>query len=304
MRPGTCLLQVLILLVAGLLPLCECKPFFVDGYVTHGINTFNSRPIVDFSSASNIFTTAGPLHEIGVLNPGGENGSRITDATPTSARLVTVDATQFRDAFGTPRGVGPFNVPIANTPTLFFGSNSVNDRKKPRRFESSASPDFVSDPYLSAGANPDIRLRNWNAARGSVSGRCRRDGTAFVVIKIRNGLPQGVYSIWDIGVRNALTDKESLSVSTFGGSPNALVTDRRGNGKARRELLYCPTQKCKGSKRCTLYVSLFYHFDHMLYGSTPTLDNAGPAIGNIASNHVQIFFNGEVLQNRRTRKRW
>lgn len=104
--------------------------------------------------------------------------------------------------------------------------------------------------------------------------------------------------MWDVGILEALTEKEAMSASAFGGLPNIITTDKNGNGRISRELKYCPTQKCKGSKRCTIYVSLFYHFDHLVYGAAPTIDDAGPAVGNVGSNHIQIFFNGRILQDR------
>lgn len=291
---------LILTLTLTLATLGTSQKFAVEGHITHGINSFNSKPMVDFSGASKIFTSLGPVHEVGVKDVGGKNGSRITSSTPLSTRMATIDAYNLRTSFGLARGRGKLNVPLAQTPTIFFGSQTINDRVKPASFAMSSDPYAVGRPYLSEAADADIRLSEWNSASAVISGRCEGGG-ASVTVRLRNGLPNALYTMLDIGVNDALTDKEAVYVSAFGGLPNVMATDVYGNGKVWRRLKYCPLDKCEGSKRCTLYVSLFYHFDHMIYGASPAIDSAGPAIGNVGSNQIHMFFNGKTLvppQNR------
>lgn len=285
-------------ILAGSSSAASVREFSIDGHLTHGVNTFNSKPLVDFSNSSTIFQAAGPMHEVGVFDPspGATNGSRITDATPLTARMATINAWDLQQQLGVPQGKGPFNIPLADAPTLSVQSRNVNDRIKPRPYADSTDGRVVGEVYRSGSALSDIRLSRWNFASSRITGRCEADGTATATIQIRNGLPNALYTMVDIGVTDALTDKEALSIGVFGGVPNVLTTDARGYGKATRKVNYCPLDKCEGSERCTLYVALFCHYDHVIYGGAPALDLVGPAIGSVGGNHVQMFFNADVLQ--------
>ncbi|CAN8066486.1 unnamed protein product [Agarophyton chilense] len=266
----------------------------IDGHVSHGINTFNDKRIVDLSASSNIFSSFGSIYEIGVLNERGDNASVITDRTPLDSLMATIDAFDYQTSLGFPAGVGPFNIPIADTPTLTIISQELNDRTAPRSFFDSSNPSVIGLPYLSQESDDRITLADWNKMSTRIVGRCFNN-SASVSIILKNALPNGLYTLWDVGVIDALTDDEALSAGPFGGLPNVIVTNRRGYGSIARRLNYCPFDKCRGSKRCTLYVSLFYHFDHMVYGGSPVLDFAGQAVGHAAANQIQIFLNGELL---------
>lgn len=274
--------------------------FGFDGHVTHGVNTFNNKAIVDFSGSSNIFAALGPAHEIGVLQPGAGNASIITEDVPPETLMANIDAFDLQMGLGLPSGVGPFNIPIAKVPTIFAGSMTINNRVTPNEFSDSSDVTLLGSPYLSKRADNNVTLGKWNRASGRISGSCNKNG-ARVRVQIKNGLPNGVYTMWDVGVRNSVTDQEAISAGPFGGLPNIITTNRAGSGSLRRELNYCPTDKCRGSARCTLYVSLFYHFDHMVYAGSPAIDSAGQAIGMVASNQIQFFINADVIvpqQNR------
>lgn len=74
-----------------------------------------------------------------------------------------------------------------------------------------------------------------------------------------------------------------------------LTTDKNGFGYIFRELTYCPVESCAGKARCTLYINLSYHFDHMVYGGAPALEFGGQGAGLVVSNQLHFFTNGEVL---------
>lgn len=272
----------------------RARRFSVNGHVTHGVNSFNSKPMVDFSGSSNIFNDAGPLHEIGVFTPKGTNASKITESTAMKSLMATIDPYDFRIALNFPQGVGPFNVPIARTPTVSLASQNINDRVGPRPFSESGNFMVQGLPYLSAGADKDVTLGEWNKISGRLSVACYRHH-AIMKLVVKRALPLGVYTMWDVGVTDALKKTEAISAAPFGGLPNVVTTDENGMGHATRRLKYCPFDRCAGSKRCTLYVSLFYHFDHMVYAGSPALDPAGPSVGGVASNHIQFFLNANQI---------
>lgn len=271
-----------------------------EAHQSHGINAFNDKKLFDFSGQSRILSELPPVPEIGVLAPGMKNASRIFEDTPLSTLMANVDAVDFRNLIGNPRGTGPFNVPIAKVPTIIRTSNSLKDRRVPRSFDDSIDPFVREGAYLSAEADGEITLGDWNRATGKITGNCNSRG-AVVRVQLRNALPNGLYTIWDIGVTHPLKKREALSIGPFGGLPNVLVTDRNGHASLTRRIRYCPVSQCRGSKRCSLYLSAFYHFDHVIYGASPTLDLGRFPAGQIASNQLQFLLNGEELQNRVSR---
>lgn len=191
-----------------ILPLLSAFSFKIDAHVAHGINTFNNKPITNFTSASRLFSSFGPVPEIGVLNPGGTNASAITSETSLESLMATIDAYNFRMTLGFPQSNGPFNVPIAQSPTIFGQSADINDRIVPIPFSDSNDLSLIDSSYLSKGADSDITLGEWNRISGRMTGYCKEDGTSAVAVQIRNGLPNGIYTLWDVSVLNPLTDNE------------------------------------------------------------------------------------------------
>ncbi|PXF42482.1 hypothetical protein BWQ96_07791 [Gracilariopsis chorda] len=294
MLTRTSVLAVLLLHFSSFLLLANARYFSVPGHIAHGVNDFNDNLLANYSSSSNIFSSFPPLAEIGVITPGGTNASLITENTPLSSIVATIDAFDFRTFLGFPPGAGPFNIPISQAPTFNLFSSSLLERVTPSSFESSSDPNVVGQVYLSAGVNDNVTVADWNRAAGRMTGTCR-NGTAHVYIEMQNALPNGLFSMWDVGVSMALTPNESLSLSPFGGIPNVLTTDGNGRGSISRRLNYCPLDKCQGSSRCSLYLSMNYHFDHVVYGGAPTLDFGGLSAGQVAANQLVFILNGDVL---------
>lgn len=274
---------------------CCHRVFQVEGHVSHGVNVFNNLPIVDFSQSSIIFRFFPPIHEVGAFTPGAVNASRIFPQTPLGSLVANIDSFDLQRSIGSPRGVGPWNVPLQKVPTIGLDSANINDRRVSKSFAMTKNPSNIGGPYLSADADEFITLRKWNKASGRISGVCYSDGTAKVKVQLKNGLPNAVYTLWDVGITNPLTLKEQPSAGPFGGLPNVVTTGKAGKGSLVRKLNYCPADKCEGSERCTLYISFFYHFDHMVYAASPALDSGGQPIGQIAGNQIQFFMNAVPL---------
>lgn len=226
-------LAALLLHFSFFLLVVEATYISIPGHVAHGVNDFNNKLLANYSSSSIIFSSFPPLAEIGVITPGGKNASLITENTPLSSAVATIDAFDFRTFLGFPPGAGPFNIPISRTPTFNLFSTSLLDRVTPSSFESSTDPEVVGQVYLSAAVNNNVTVADWNRAAGRMTVTCR-NGKAHVYIEMRNALPNGLFSMWDVGVSMALTPNESLSLSPFGGIPNVLTTDSNGRGSISR----------------------------------------------------------------------
>lgn len=268
-------------------------------YVTHGVNAFNGKKIFDFNESSRIFSGLPALEDIGVWNPepNASNATSISKDTPEDSQMASMFPTLFNKFMGArnPDPIGPFNIPIFATPTFTPRSMSITDRHEPAKFEDSGETAKQGN-YAAHRRGNGLTLEKYNSARGWMRVVCSTDGTARFKIRMQ-GIPLGLYTAWDIIVKNSLTESESLMVSPFGGAPNVIATDRRGYGQMSRKLMYCPLKKCMGSDRCTIGVIMLYHLDHMVYGSGSDLGIQGYGVGNAAANHLMFVTNGKVVKD-------
>lgn len=274
----------------------------VPGFVAHGINTYNGRAIADYSKASPRVPWLNPpvpVREIGVLEEGAWDAGTITAATDRTLPVATTRS--FFDFFNP---TGEIDQQLVNQPLDVIGSNyfgflSVDDR-------------IVPTPFPSAGAVPEIHrakeviaaptVGQWEAISGKMTVKTRSDGTAVVRITIRNGFPNGVYTLWDIGALNPLSEGEDGYAVPLGGIPNVLVTDAQGCGFSRIEVPYSPLRPCEnGASSCTSYVSAFYHWDGQVYGGSPAATFANAATGVYAGNQIVFPTSGVLLQEPATR---
>ena len=272
----------------------------ISAYVTHGVNAYNGKKIFNFTGVSNIFEGVPPMEDIGVLNedPNAMNATQITEDTPEEALMASMFPYTFHSIMGAgnPMPVGPFNIPIGDTPTVTPKSSSVTDREEPADFSDSGIVENQGN-YAAYRRKGAVTLKDYNAAWGTMKVVCRRDGTAAFKIKMR-GIPLGLYTAWDIIITDSMTAQEALMVGPFGGAPNVIATDRRGFGTMERKLNYCPLEPCQGSKRCTIGVIMLYHFDNMVYGAAPELAPQGYGPGNAASHHLMFLTNGKPIGKR------
>lgn len=268
-------------------------------YVTHGINAYNGKKIFDFSEASAKLSGLPPLVDVGVYNPDptATNASEITEETPSDSLIATIFPYLFSITMGAgkPAAVGPFNVPISQTPTLSMASKNISDRSEPASFEDSDEVAKQGSYAAYRNKGDEITLKDYNSAWGRMKIMCNRDGTGSFKIKIK-GIPLGLYTAWEIVAKNPLTEEESLMASPFGGAPNVIAADKRGYGKMERRLNFCPMSKCEGSDRCTVGVIMAYHADHMIYGSAPDLRAQGLGPGTALMHHMMFLTNGQTIE--------
>lgn len=269
-----------------------------SAYVTHGVNAYNGKKLFNFSGVSNVFESVPPLEDIGVLNqdPDAKNATQITEETPEDSVMASMFPYAFHKIMGAgnPDPIGPFNIPIYDTPTFTPGSSNILDRHQPAPFDESDEVGKQGNYAVYRKKASGLTLKEYNSAWGWMKVVCRRDGTGSFKIKMR-GIPLGLYTAWDLIIKDALKPEESLMVGPFGGAPNVIATDRRGYGSMERKLNFCPLSKCKDSERCTIGVIMLYHFDHMIYGSAPELAVQGYGPGNAASHHLTFLTNGKPI---------
>lgn len=260
----------------------------IPGYVSHGINVYNDKPIVDYSQASPLVPWLEPdplIKEIGVLNEqeGAADATVITEATDRSLPVAT---TRFFPDFFNPGGaINPdyFNKTLDQIGTNFFGFTNLEQRVPLVPFESAQG----TEVYRSKGSLARPTVGDWEKISGQIRIRCRSEGTARARLTIRDAFPNAVYTLWDVGALNPLTPAEQGYGVPFGGLPNILLTDSNGCGYTEVELPTCPTRPCEaGAESCISYVSAFYHWDSQVYGGTPAADFAGAPVGAVAANHI------------------
>lgn len=119
--------------------------------------------------------------------------------------------------------------------------------------------------------NNDITLGDWLRARGVLDYRCNAQGGANITVRYRNLLPNGVYTMW--GVWRDITEDGARRAYPvpFGGVPNVVVPDSRGNAVLSRRVNFCPSEETDQGQ-LLLFVVLAYHSDAMVYGAVPEAD--------------------------------
>lgn len=289
-------LAALVMTVCAAASAGEKQRTVVNGYVAHGINTYNNQDIGDYTGVAPTvaFLNAEPkIKEIGALAPGASNAAVIDPSTDRSLPLATIRS--FVDFFnpGAAVDAGLFNQPLDAIGTNFFGWGDPSARVTMLDFEN-ATPGSV---YRAKGTNKRPTVGDWEKISGRIAVECASDGTATARVSIRNGFPKAIYTLWDIGALNPGGAQEQGYAVPFGGLPNLLVTDDAGCANKKVKLPYCPTRTCEGSDSCTSYVSAFYHWDAQAYGGSPASTFTTPSmpVGVVASNQIVWPMTGTVV---------
>lgn len=270
----------------------------VPGYVSHGVNVFNEEFLVDYSAVSPRVPWLMPspaINEIGVLDldAGAVDAKVITADTDPDLPVATIRS--FADVFNPTGDYDPqiFNRSLDEIGSNFFGFTEVTERLKLVPF-SEAIP---GDIFLAAATRARPTVREWNAASGRIRYRCRGDGSAVAHVAVRDAMPNAVYTLWDIGTLNPLSEEEEGYPAPFGGLPNILLTDANGCGYKRVETPFCPGRPCAAeADSCTSYISAFLHWDQQVYGGAPAATFAGVPIGVIGGNHIVWPMSGTPLR--------
>jgi len=156
------------------------------------------------------------------------------------------------------------------------------------------SADDVLATVRSSGVRKkDYTLGQWLDAEGTVSMRCKKDGTTVVRANFSGLVPNGgLYSIWAFWAPEIGT----LNVIPFGGSgTNAFATDSRGNAKLRLALPYCALDS--QDDHVLVALQLDFHSDDGITGAFPNLplvEGRGPGI--IGHSHLIVPIRGHFCE--------
>jgi hypothetical protein len=271
------------------------------GYVTHGVNVYNGKPIGDYRRILPSVTLlhANPLvAEIGVYQAGKALSAEITDKTDRSLPVATTRG--FLDFFVPNQYVNPawLNVPLGQIGSVPFGGSSITDRVLPEAFPTKAQDPSI---YHRRGTVTNPTVAEWEKISGLLTAYNRPDGTSRIKITIRNAFPNSLYTLWDIGAKKPQTREESVYAVPLGGVPNTISTDERGCMTREIDLPYHVNRQCVlGASSCTAYISAFYHWDGHAYGASPDVFAEGLPIGVVGSNQILFAPTGELLQEPHT----
>jgi hypothetical protein len=268
-------------------------------YPTHGINGFNGRKLVDFSMVTTMgfVNMATPLLEVCAYNSGGSECTSVSATTNKNLPLATTLSAA--SVFNPPsvdsiRARGLHNRPVNQIGVQKMVASSLSDRVVPTVFENSA-PHTVS---WAKGYRSLPTVGDWEKARGRISIVCNEQGGADLVLKAKNLVPKGVYTLWEVGGMNVMTPNEMFMGLPGGGVPNVVLADEFGTARHRASLPHCPTKPCSMGDTCTFYYSLTFHWDGMVYGGGPGADfyAVDPmGVGVLGSNHLWIPIRGEMM---------
>lgn len=163
------------------------------------------------------------------------------------------------------------NVPLRDVPKnagiLQGGTNGIRNFIEP-------AGDFPVDPFpiVQTRDSDPITLGQWARARGRLTFRCNDDGGAQVRIRMRNLIPNGVYSVWGIW-KTPLPNGVFVDLPVpFGGVPNAIVPDSHGRAEFVRDLAFCPSETTENESQL-LWVAAAFHSDSNLYAGVPDAAN-------------------------------
>ncbi len=267
----------------------------VEGCPCHGGNSFNNAPLTDYANAAPFLPAAvlswwSTFHveEVGVVDPDPlAIDSTVIDA---STPLDSVIATHLPPIFADPQVLidrpEMFNIPIHESYVVVNGLSGERDQLP------AATPGLDKLALVRQRAEP-VTLGEWNEANGHVRLTCFADGTGRVRITARNLTPHVVYTVWQVF---AVTDPlppgfPPISASPMGGAPHYFVPNKHGRAVYERDLHYCPLDT---DTTPLMYISLFQHWDHSLYGTSPDGSWQGFPFGLVAADHL-CFPTGDFL---------
>lgn len=241
------------------------------GVAVTGISHRLGAPVFDLGPGIGAFGFA----TLGAWNPSGSDPLPLTPETPASTLLATLVDPALLAALGAPPpDPALLNVPLRDVAAIvaFDGSRApLRDHLAADQLEPSHTAN-----------TPPVALGQWLGAGGILKIRCTDDSRAQIDLDLQDLLPRGLYSVWGV----MLTPQGPFPIP-LGGTPNAFVTDQKGNARFSRLLNYCPMQLAAGQVPLA-FVEVVFHSDQSLYAGVPSLPLRGLPAG--AVEHPQVDF--------------
>lgn len=260
------------------------------GVAVTGVNSVRSKPFFSWGEPFGAFNFPTAF----VFNEGGSEPYPIDESTPDSAILATGVSLDWLNLSGFPPDVIKsewVNVPLRNVP-VNVDFAYVQKSALPAVLEADRLELAQSEP-----ASP-ITLGQWLAANGNATIDCAGD-TATVKLRLRNLIPNRMYSVWANMMVPPTGDGSAPNVFPIplGGAPNIFVTDRSGHAKYEREIGFCPMDQ-QAEESSLLFIDIYYHANHENYGAVITPGYiAGNWPGLITFSHIQFPINVDLLND-------
>lgn len=252
-----------------------------EGQVVTGANRYLGQPVQDYGPPLNTFG----FYNMGVYNPHGNEPIMIDENTPEDALLVSAVDPIFLNAAGLPLSL--IKEKLNNIPLAEIGINVGLDGDT--RVTLPSVMDV--DPTQPSQALPleQVTLKDWLSANGTARFYCT-DKINAVYIKVKSLLPNRLYTVWGLYE----TAEGKFKAATLGGTPNAIATDKKGNGTFKRELNFCPGDTTELGARL-IAMDIIYHSDHQVYAGVPGLALNSMITGTNTHSHLWFTISGEKL---------
>jgi hypothetical protein len=211
----------------------------------------------DFIGLFNQFAPAdGPGRDALALQA-GDCDERGNEFVATTVNQVFIQANNFPDADSRVKNLK------TNEVAKIFNPNGA------RTFLAPSNVPGAPFPLTNSKPSKALTLDEFRDVDGNMFLKCRADGTAKAVIRLRGYSPNEVLTIWAIWLTTPPGGSQLAPLPLpFGGLPNVIVPNKRGVARFERELNYCPMDEQEDGSRL-MFLDVATHFDGDTYGATP-----------------------------------
>ncbi|MEE9355462.1 MAG: hypothetical protein V3U75_07710 [Methylococcaceae bacterium] len=247
----------------------DSQQYFERGVAVTGVNDLCGSPVFNLPAPEGISPT---IHAT-MLGEYNRDGKLPIPLSPTNCNddivLSTHTDLDFLARTGQPDIDSRLkNIPLRDVPVISNPDGSRSVVPSLENVQGNALPITKSNP------NNTITLGNWLDAQGWMLLRCNANGTAKVKLRLKNLIPNGVYTVW--GIWNTTppgASKARILPVPLGGIPNVVTPDSAGKATFSRELASCPKDVTDNGS-ILLFIDLAYHSDGNVSGAFPQIGAA------------------------------
>eukprot|EP00484_Ammonia_sp_Unknown_P020225 CAMPEP_0197036876 /NCGR_PEP_ID=MMETSP1384-20130603/14242_1 /TAXON_ID=29189 /ORGANISM="Ammonia sp." /LENGTH=324 /DNA_ID=CAMNT_0042467099 /DNA_START=53 /DNA_END=1027 /DNA_ORIENTATION=- len=274
---------------------------WIEGYTTHGPNNLNGEALIDFDFHPLLDQ---PFYQTWVQNPDGD--VEISPVHTTDRQMPLAMGRDMAELTGSTPDESLYNKLYFEVGTITHDSSNIDERTTPVAYESieHMNPSEIranGQMFLARSTNAFPTLGEWEQVSGRLDIDCV-DGAGTMKLTVCNALPNGLYTLWEVGISKPGTDDEGFwSLPSGGLGAQVLKTDQWGNGRMTFHTPWCPVRECvRGeSVDCNLFYTLIHHSDYIIYGGVGDPDWFKPigwGGGITSGNHMIFPVQGTPLQ--------
>jgi len=169
---------------------------------------------------------------------------------------------------------GSTPVPLRQVPTLY-----ITEGLNPAVIDESISATNQMRGLAFPGTPNPITYGDWlDIGESKLTMKVLGNGMTKIKIKVKGLLPNSLYTVWQFNIMPG-------PPGPFGGIPNVLATDHKGNATLKRMLPFNVLETVD-------QLMLIYHSDYSVYGGTPSRINVFAG----HDQHVQLKFDVQAAQ--------